>query len=160
MNGKEVLRLANEIAKDTLPVRPSADVDRAADVLAVAKIIVQCQQREFQENGLAKIEEMMDKFLEDRAAPVPPLPLFQASDAPEPASDLTTGLVTQRQHPKETEHALLYADAYGVVWFCLFDEEQDGEKERQRVVDKGYTVLAIYHKEQDGDQTGGADDTH
>jgi len=139
MNAEELFKRAEEIAEGAGGPPPTRE-----EILAVAKIMVQCQQREFQEKGLAKIEGMAERYFEDRAAPVPPLPVFRASGGSSPESDLTTGLVTLRERPRETEHALLYTDAYGVTWFTLFDEEEDGEKERQRLDEKGCTVLAVY----------------
>lgn len=153
MDAQEVFQLAEEIAGEVF-TEERGGLATGEDMLALAKIIVQCKQREFQAQGLEKIEEMVDRFLEDRAAPPPPLPVFHASGGSSPDSDLTTGLVAERQRPTEILHALLYTDAYGAVWFCLFDKEEDGEKERQRILDKGYDFLGFYHIDEDDKPTG------
>jgi len=153
MDAQEVFQVAEEIAGQVFTEergRPAT----GEDILGLAKIIVQCKQWEFQAQGFEKINEIVDRFLEDRAEPFKPLPVFHASGASSPDSDLTTGLVAERQRPTEILHALLYTDAYGVPWFCLFDEEEDGEKERQRILDKGYDFLGFYHIDEHDKPTG------
>lgn len=60
MDGKEVFQLAEEIAGEVF-TEERGGLATGEDILGLAKIIVQCKQREFQAQGLEKIEEMVGR---------------------------------------------------------------------------------------------------